>query len=458
MATTIVPAKVSPILPLEVFSIDRGGRNTLALPSGKIASDIELLGYDERHRIARYELRVANESASTLACYTYASPDTPGKRPVTCASLAVLPYSGVSVTFELPLPYIGNYERITVEMHGDGINLSSDTVPPGRNYVILIRRAMLCAVAAFATIITAIIGLFQPHILAVSAPSAVIGGSHVKVAYETHGLGTLEYSLSAADGSIVAAGTTTRRDGSIAFLFPHVAASRAYIVSIEEHNMFGGDVRTAVIKDLAPPLPRTLMRVEHPAAIQSLALERSHVQSGNKIRIHYSYTAKSGMLRLIDNNDAVWAAAPIDAGEIATFNAPHVDEPREMRVALHVEKSTTSADSEVGLTIVPAPAPAVHFKPIPGAPVAMMMQPLVAGKPILLRVTRNVADLHIALQDPHGTEIEGYNVDSEQAILHAPGDSEGKAFTLLITFADRNGQETIVYPIKIQKKTSESAT
>lgn len=452
MSTAIVPAKVAQILPLEVFTIERGGRNAVVIPTGKIASDIELLGYDETHRVARYELRVANESASMLACYAYAVRGAAGERPVTCTSIAVAPFSGVAVTFELPLPFIGNYDRITVEMHGDGIDLSSDTIPPGRDYRVLVRRSVLLAAGVVGTLFAAVVGFLQPHIFAVSAPSSALGGTSVKVAYEARGFGKIRYGLIAPDGSSLGTGAANTGSGSVSFDLPPVATTRSYIISLEEHNIFGGDAQTAVIKDLATPPPRMLTRVIQPAAIQSLGLERSRVASGETIVVRYSYVGKTGLLRLLDDTDSVWAATPIDPKGVARFAAPHVEQVQRMRIALHVEKDNTSADSEVGVTLVPAVPPPQVFTPINGAPIAMIAKSISAGDAIPLHVTKAVADLHVALQDVHGAEVEGFNVDGNQTALHAPSDAGGKTYTMVITFTDRNGQETVVHPIAIQSK------
>ena len=450
MSTAIVPAKIAQILPLEVFTIERGGRNSVALASGKVASDIELLGYDERNRIARYELRVANESASTLACYAYAVRGSTGERPITCTSIAVLPFSGVAVTFELPLPFVGNYDRITVEMHGDGIDLSSDTVPPGRDYRVLVRRSAILAAAVFGALFTAVVGLLQPHIVAISAPSAAPGGAIVKIAYEARGLGKLTYDLTSPDGLTIEKGHTTAHSGTIAVNLPAVPTSRSYIVSLEEHNLFGGDARVAIIKDLATPPPRMFTHVLQSAAIRSLSLDRSRVASGEHFLVRYSYVAQTGLLRLIDDKDSVSNASPIDPKGITSFVAPAVGQAEQMRIALHVEKDTTSADSEVGITVVPATPPPLEFKAIAGSPLEIIARPTFAGDSIPLRVRKNVADLHIALQDPHGVNIEDFNVDGDQTALHAPSDSAGHTYTIVITFTDRNGQETVVKPIVVQ--------
>ena len=447
MSTAIVPAKVSHILPLEVFTIERGGRNAVTLPSGQVASDIELLGYDERRRIAKYELRVANDSASMLACYAYAVRGAGGQRPVTCTSIAVMPFSGVAVAFELPLPYIGNFDRITVEMHGDGIDLSSDTVPPNRDYRVLVRRSITLATAALGTFVAALTGLAQPHIVALSAPGEALSGTTIHVAYESRGFGGVSYGLTGPDGESVQAGVSKAFNGSIPFTMPEVPSTRSYIASVEEHNLLGGDARTAVIRDLATPPPKMLTHVVEPAEISTLGSEYAQVVSGAKIGVRYSYIAKTGTLRLLDARDGVWAAAPADPKGYTEFKAPHVDQPQDFRIALHVERGSTSADSQVGVTVTPATPAPEPFKAINGTPLQMTAKPLHAGDPIPLRVTRQVADLHVAMQDPHGNEIEGFNIDGTEAALHAPAHIDAGKYTMVVTYADRNGQETVVVPL-----------
>ena len=272
MTSAIVPARIAQILPLEVFSIERGGRNAVTGVNGRVASDIELLELDEELRIARYELRVANDSPSMLTCYAYAVRGKKGERPVTCTSIAVLPHSGVAVTFELPLPFIGTYDRITVEMHGDGIDVSSDTIPPGRDERLLIRRAIGLASAVLLTGILALVGVAQPQILAISAPSEILGGSNVHISYEARGLGAITYALVGADGQEIDQGSTNPGLGHINLPVPAVPASRLYMARLETHNIFGGDTKTTMIRDLATPVPLIQRIVDHPASITSLTV------------------------------------------------------------------------------------------------------------------------------------------------------------------------------------------
>ncbi len=454
MSTAIVPAKVSHILPLEVFTYERGTRNAVVLPSGSVASDIELVFYDERKRLARYELRIANESTSVLNCHAYAVRAGRDGSPVACASVAVLPFSGVAVTFDLPLPFLGNYERITIEMHGDGIDLSSDTIPPGRDYRVLIRRAALLVFAGFSSIVLALSGLAQPRIVAVSAPSAALGGSAVTIGYEVRGLGDVQYQVTAPDGATLASGILHEQTGSLPLHLPAVATTRSYALALSKHTLLGADERTVYVKAMATPSPHLFMRVIHPAAITALGLDHSTVVAGNRITVRYGYLAKSGLLRLLDAQDTVWAATPLAPGGVAQFMAPTVPHPQVMRVALHVEKDDTSADSVVGVTIVPATPAPVAFRALRGAPLQIIAQTLRPGMVIPLRVTKAVADLHLAFQDPHGLVIESFNVDGDQATLHIPHDAQAGSYTLVISFADRNGQETVVVPIRIDKTAS----
>lgn len=449
MSTAIVPARVAQILPLEVFSIERGGRNTVAGVNGRVASDIELLELDEELRIARYELRVANDSPSMLTCYAYAVRGKSGQRPVTCTSIAVLPHSGVAVTFELPLPYVGTYDRITVEMHGDGIDVSSDTIPPGRDEKVLIRRACALAAAVITTLILAVAGVAQPQILAVSAPSEALGGSKIHLNYEARGLGNISYDMIGPDGASIDRGNAHSGLGDVALPLPPVASSRTFIARMEAHNIFGGDTKTAVIRDLATPVPLIYRIVTHPASISSLTLPRTSVHSGEALRINTEFAADHGTIRLLDDAETVWAALNIAKSGEAVLKAPHVDHSENLRVALHVERGATSADSEIGVQVVPATPTPQLFKPINGAPMVIADGPYTAGAVVALKVTRPVSDLHISLQDSFGAEVEAFNVDGNQAELHIPQHLSGPKYTAVITFADRNGQETIVYPLAI---------
>ena len=138
------------------------------------------------------------------------------------------------------------------------------------------------------------------------------------------------------------------------------------------------------------------------------------------------------------------------------MKAPHVDHNEDLRIALHVERGATSADSEIGVQIIPAtPTPQV-FRPINGAPMDMGAGPYVVGAVLPLRVTRPVSDLHVSLQDPVGMEIESFNVDGNRAEVHLPQRIDSSKYTLIITFSDRNGQETVVTPVDIVNRAPSS--
>jgi hypothetical protein len=449
MTTAIVPARVAQILPLEVFSIERGGRNTVNSANGRIASDIELIELDEELGIARYELRLANDSPSLLTCYAYAVRGKAGDRPVTCASIAVMPHSGVAVTFELPLPFIGTYDRITVEMHGDGVDVSSDTIPPGRNEKLLVRRAGTIVAAILATTMLAVLGIAQPQIIAINAPSEALGGSTLRLTYEARGLGQVTYGLVGTDGTVIGSGVTHPGIGTVGIKLPAVPASRTYLARVESHNIFGGDTKTAVVRDLATPVPVILHLVAHPANITNLSVDRSMVHSGDDIVVHYGFNADRGTLRLMDDADTVWAATNVSEPGNSKMHAPHVDHEENLRLALHVDRGATSADSQVGVVIAPATPKPETFRQITGAPVEISSQPIKSGDTIPFRVTRSVSDLHISLQDSMGLEVESFNVDGNQGALHAPQHVSNTKYTVVITFADRSGQETVVAPLII---------
>jgi len=448
MATTIAPAQVAKILPLEVFTSERGGRSTITVSQGRVASDIELIRSDELRRIAVYELRVANDSPTALTCYVYAV-RAGGGRPLTCASLAVAPFSGVAITFELPLLHFEEYDRITVELHGDGIDLATDTIPPRRSVTLASRRAAFLAATLVSLLAATFVGLAQPRVAALSAPTAALEGSRIALSYQSSGLGNVALRLISPTGDISEQHNLGNGRQSLILKLPQVRTTQRYLAQIEMQGLLGSDTRTVIVRDMATPTPRIVHTIDRVASIGTLSVVEPRIVSGMPIHVRHTFIGKTAMLRIVDVDGTTWASLLASSSGVTVLRAPHVDVVKNMSLVLQVSRGKTQAESRIALQIIPALSQTMPMHALPGAPISIGVGPYVAGAEIPVNVIRNVADLHIALQDGNGNEIEGFNVDTKSAVLHMPDTFRSKKYTLVMSYADRNGQETMVAPLNV---------
>ena len=191
---------------------------------------------------------------------------------------------------------------------------------------------------------------------------------------------------------------------------------------------------------------------------------------GQTVTVAYTASASDGYVRLLDRDGTVWAQKPFSHGGTTTFAIPPVAGNREMRVLLHVTKGRGYAESSAGLVvagtspIVPSGSddlPLVAGSDGTGALSAagepangtfsLARTRVRSGDAIDVRILSPRNAMRIALIDPQSHEVSAVNVgsDAEVVPLRAPAVRVPSRYTVVATFTDGFGEETVVEPLTI---------
>jgi len=143
----------------------------LALPSGHVAGDLRFLAVDRRRRVALYELRIANETASPLIGFAYPVEAGIGGASVSWSSIRVPARTTVAVPVEISISPCRLILRVVAEIHGDGVHLTVDAEPPQQTARFRPRRTGLVAAVLLLGVLGSGAYALEPRIAALAGGS-----------------------------------------------------------------------------------------------------------------------------------------------------------------------------------------------------------------------------------------------------------------------------------------------
>ena len=411
-----------------------------------------------------YALRINNETNALLLCRIWAiAPDGTS----TLAYPAVFDVEAHSLkTADVPIWFDGRAlpQRFVAEVAGRDIHCTveaaSPNVHPRRGIGAI--AALICLASGLGLAGLAALGLAFPRILAFAVPPVTQPGATVQVAYTASGAGTLSYAVAAPNGKQIAAATLPQHSGLIRIAIPSSARAGVYTIQLSEHGPLGSAKELRVVN----------VEIPHNAGPQigNVSVDPVVAAPGQTVTVAYTASASDGYVRLLDRDGTVWAQKPFSHDGITTFAIPPVAGSREMRVLLHVTKGRGYAESSAGLVVASAS---------PIAPSAGNDLPLVAGsdggsalstagdaangtfsvartrvrsgETIDVRVLSPRNAMRIALNDPQSHEVSAVNVGSDADVvpLRAPAVRVPSRYTVVATFTDGFGEETVVAPVTI---------
>lgn len=232
-----------------------GSRTAIQTATGSVAVIFALVDYDKRLNAAAFSLRVINKSDTTLVCRVWA---------ITRYGEALFAYpppfeiaAHSAETKELPvlLDEFDAFERALAEINGDGVHMIVEAAAPA------VRRkpslpSMLAAGAFIACVVFAAAALRMslPRILALAAPPTVSTGTTVDAQYATSGLGQVRYLVEAPDGRHIQGGALVEKSGAISIAIPRSRRPGAYTLRLTEEGPLGTDKEIRVINAEPPPI------------------------------------------------------------------------------------------------------------------------------------------------------------------------------------------------------------
>jgi len=439
-----------------------GAGSVLALPSGHVAGDLRPLGVDARRRVALYELRIANETATPLISFAYPlGPTGPGGT-VSWSTVRVPPGTSVAIPVEIPISRRRPLERVVAELHGEGVHLTLDADPPKRSNAPLRAAGLAAAALLLGGLCSGAYALERPQVTALAAPERAQTGQAFQVAYAIGSAADRAgYSVATADGRVVAQGTLKPQGSAFAVTLPASRRTTGYDVRVTAANRFGQDLRLTHILAVAPEPAR--VDVKHAKRSAAFALEAETVEGGQPIVVHYPPAVGTGTLKLLDQDGTERAAALLGKRGSSIVVAPNVEIAQDFRLVMDVPHGATVAESALPVRIVPA---APHQAPPKspktkaaanapgGSPIALGSAKLRSGQAIVVTIRRYAPNLEIALMDDKGEELRKVAVrpEDKQLNIEAPSVIDDARFLIVATFNRGAGQESVIQSILVRPR------
>lgn len=459
---TLAPAEIQSPAP-------RGsgiGQQTLA---GCVSAFFALHGYDRRSRVATYALRVVNRTTSSLICRTLVVSrrgDAVLAHPI---FVEVAPLSTSVAQLPVWTADFHSFDRAVAEIAGDGVHCIVEAPAPERPRT---RRtlALLAAATAIAGGIllasAAALDAALPRVNAFSLAPQALPGTTVRAEYVVSGSGALGYSVLAPDGRQIQGGPLGAHEGAIAIAIPPSNAQGAYTVQLALYGPLGTATATRVLNAIDA-------RSSTQAQIDAVSVKPAVARPGETVNVAYAATGESGYVRLLGSDGTIWQQQPFSRSGTTQFVVPPVPGLRDMRVLIHVTKGSSVAQSMAGLAVVSdantpslqeegpqsAQAAADDDPAAPGtgnaaesnATFEVVDSSVKSGATIHVRIISPRNGMRIALTDDTSHELSAVEVasDATAITLRAPVVYAPTKYTVVATFTDGFGQESVVQPVTV---------
>lgn len=436
---------------------------------GTVSAFFALERFNRRRGVATYALRVVNRTSSALICRTWIISRDGDAAQASPLLVEVAPFATSLAHVPVRSGSFASVDRTIAEIVGDGVHCVVEAPPP----LTRVRRSHLGAVAI------SLAGLFllgvagtlrgeMPRIAAFAVPPEAMTGTTIRAEYDVSGSGTLSYAVRAPDGRTIQGGTLREASGSIPIPIPPSQSPGAYTLDMQMQGPLGTATATRVLNALTMhPLP-SLARMRGGAQISSISVRPLVARPGQTIDVAYAAQGDAGYVRLTGDDGTVWQQRPFSRDGETQLTIPPVSSLREMRVVVHVVKGRTAAQSMAGLLVANSAQPnygaassiAGDNDPVTSATAASsdtndtfeVVEPTVkSGGAIHVKILSPHNGMRIALTDAQSHEITGTDVgtDTDSVTMRAPVVWVATRYTVVVTFTDGFGQESVVAPVTI---------
>jgi len=434
----------------------------LRTPAGSVSAFFALEGYDRRRGIATYALRVINRTKSPLLCRTWILSRDGAARSCEAAVFEAAPLSTSETQIPIRPADFPSFDRAVAEVAGQGVHCFVEAAAPQ------LRRSRLgFFMAAGVMLLLGMLSLVAgaalretvPRIAAFVVPPEALVGTTVRAQYSAMGAGQLAYEVVAPDGRRLQGGKLQERAGSIDVAIPSSSEPAAYVLRMSMHGMLGDVSETRVLNAIVARIPG--------AQIENVSVHPIVAQPGQTVDVEYAAVADAGYVRLVGSDGTIWAQKPYASDGQTSFVIPPVPGAREMRVMLRVTKGRSAAQSAAGIAIAGASnvaaAQAVQIDGDDDPSVAaatsgdengvfdVLNRTARSGQPIRVRILSPRNGMRIALDDARSREITGIDAgaDADVVTLRAPAVLLATRYTIVASFTDGFGQESVVQPVTI---------
>ncbi len=464
----------------------------IVVPDGQIAGALRLMSVDARRLKATYELLISNQTGLPLAAFAYGvgRPTAAGR--LRWNTITVPALTSVAVPIGIDLPKRGSLRRVVAELHTDCAQLVVDAPPPRRGLPAAVWRSGL----AMAGVLLAALGATgyayeRPRVTALAAPAHVRAGQAFDVAYSFGpGISHASYSVAGADGRDVAHGTANPHGGDLSLTLPARDGNERYDVRVQGDGPLGSAARSAGVVAMVP-VPVYHAPVAAPTVrLDAVSLEHDVVQGGRPIVVHVDSNATVGTVKLLDQDGTERAAALLGPNGSTILIAPFVDSDQDFRVVIDARRGTAAAEKQLPVRIarqdamippVDGPAPQADGtfpqtqSGIAGAPAGSQAAPAGAhsesvvaggdpislpktvyrnGEPVIVNVSRSVANLRVLMLDGSGQAVQAVDVapDETQVALTPPPVSTDSHFTIVASYSRGPSEESIIHSVLVRAR------
>lgn len=443
-----------------------GSGTAMQTLAGSVSAFFALESFDKRRGVATYMLRVVNRTHSALICRTWV---------ISRAGDAALAYP---VLFEIePLSTnamqvpvwpgdFGSFDRAIAEIAGEGVQCIVEAPAPARftperPYA---RIAAACVgIGLLALTIAGALNGAMPRIAAFAVPPEALTGTTVRAEYNASGAGTLSYSVLAPDGRRIQGGTVADRSGELPIPLPASNAPSAYTVQMTMAGPLGAATETRVLNAVAG-------RGAGAPQIAGISVSPLVAKPGQSVNVAYSASGDDGYVRLMGDDGTIWAQQPFSHAGQTRLIVPPVTASQQMKILLHVTKGRAAVQSVAGLLVVPSAASRSIASPpqIVGdddpttassaasdagenGTFALAASTVKSGATVHVHVLSPRNGMRISLTDGQSHEVTGLNVgsDSSDITLTAPTVTAPTRYTVVASFTDGFGQESVVEPLTV---------
>jgi hypothetical protein len=446
---------LAPIVPRYRRPLVRpGSGTTLQTMAGSVLAFFALEHFDRRRGVAMYALRVVNRTASALVCRTWVvsrGGDMMLAHPIL---VEVAPLSTSTAKVPIWPGDFTSFERAIAEIAGDGVHCIVEAPAPPRR-----RPQRTLAIAAGATLVAGLMLLGSaaalraalPKIDAFALAPQTLAGTTIRAEYAVSGTGDLAYAVVAPDGRQIQSGPLQQRSGTIPIAIPASNESGAYTVQLTMDGPLGTAGSTRVLNTL-------VTKGSQAAQINDVWVKPMVAKPGDTLDVGYSADGDGGYVRLTGSDGTIWAQQPFARSGETQLVVPPVANAQEMRVVLHVTKAGTTAQLIAGVVVAADPPaatspPSQAATPIPdGNGIFQVLEGSVpSGGSIHVRIISPRNGMHIALTDAQSHEVSGVDVgaEAEAVTLRAPIVTTPTRYTVVASFTDGFGQESIVQPVTV---------
>jgi hypothetical protein len=408
--------------------------------------------------IATYVLRVSNRTDAALLCNTWLI-SRAGETMSAYPHPIEIPQQSEFIT-RVPVRFreFPALERTVAEVVGANVRCVVEAAAPSERTSRRLWPIAAACVAAGALIGGSMLALVAttPRIAALTAPPQVLSGTTVQAQYAAFGSGTLSYIVTAPDGRRLQGGSLPDHSGAIFITIPHSRMPGAYTLRMAMSNALGSVNDSRVINSLPAALSG--------AWVEGVSVAPAVAKPGQKIEVSYAAEGTSGYVRLIGTDGTIWGQRRFSRNGEASFIVPPFTTTNEMRVVVRVNEGKTSAQSMAGIVVATRSAGAFPIKLAAdpseaGVPAlgengtfVLVKQTVRSDEPIAVRVLAPRNDMRISLTDMQSHEIRGAAASLEPngiVTLQAPSVSVPTRYTVIATFKDAFGQETVVEPVTV---------